>query len=277
VIHGTSALCGLALALVLSGCFAAGSRMSLADVRADEPGWTALETVPTLRQTTPEGCGETVLAMLLRYWGHPADPLELRATSGQPATLGLRAGYLRNRLRAAGLEAHLLPGTPADLAREIAAGRPVILGIARPAPVDAIAHYVLVVGHHARRHDLLVADPDAGLRRYDPAALQELWAPTGHLMIVASRVGRRPGTNPSRSSRLEDTESWLDLHTEVGRHRADGHASIRCGGRENDEHQALGLDGRSGLQPRGDGMYGRQGRSRRRRDRRRRGAPRRAG
>ncbi|MFZ4736493.1 MAG: cysteine peptidase family C39 domain-containing protein [Bradymonadia bacterium] len=195
--HGESVAWSVVLALVLSGCVAAGNRVSRAELQADASGWTTLETLPTLRQKSAEDCGETVLAMLLRHWDRPADPLELRAASGQPESRGLRAGYMRDRLRAAGLEAFLLAGTPGDLAREIAAGRPVILGIARPGPVDAVAHYVLVVGVQTQRGQVLVADPDAGLRAYSPAVLNDLWAPTGKLMIVAAR---RPSAEGSAST-----------------------------------------------------------------------------
>jgi hypothetical protein len=151
--HGDSVAWSVVLALVLSGCVAAGNRVSRAELQADASGWTTLETLPTLRQKTAEDCGETVLAMLLRHWDRPSDPLELRAASGQPESRGLRAGYMRDRLRAAGLEAFLLAGTPGDLAREIAAA-------------------------------------------YSPAVLNDLWAPTGELMIVATR---RPSAEGSAS------------------------------------------------------------------------------
>ena len=125
-------------------------------------------------------------AMTLRYWGRPGGPDEVRAASGQPASLGLSAGFLRDHLRAQGLHAYLVEGTATDLERELRAGRPVIVGVARTSLGGAKAHYALVVGINPLQQSVLLLDPDDGGRRQSLADLREAWQPTGNLMIVVS-------------------------------------------------------------------------------------------
>ncbi len=168
------------------GCQATNSEAFRRASLADDRNWLAVVDVPTLHQDGPADCGDMVTAMLLQHWGHPGEPWAIRAASGQPEGEGLRAGFVRDYLRAQGMQAWLLAGTPEDLARELRAGRPVIVGIARPDRRATLAHYLLAVGINVQKPELLVIDPGEGWRRYAIEDFMAVWSPTQDLMIVAS-------------------------------------------------------------------------------------------
>jgi ABC-type bacteriocin/lantibiotic exporter with double-glycine peptidase domain len=176
----------LALAVALTGCHTGGSAAYVRDTLDGDPGWVGVRSVTALEQTGANDCGDVTAAMVLQYWGHPGGPEGVRAASGQPASLGLSAGFLRDHLRAQGLRAYLVAGTATDLERELRAGRPVIVGVARTSLVGAKAHYALVVGINPIQQAVLLLDPDDGGRRQSLADLREVWQPTGNLMIVVS-------------------------------------------------------------------------------------------
>src|SRR5262249_55661815 len=133
-----------ALALVVAGgC--AGSRVA---GKAFEPtrlsresGWTAAANVPVLRQTRELDCGPGADANLLDCRGSQAEPHAPRLGAGVKPDRGLQAGAIRQPLRARGLLAYLVVGDVGDLQRELAAGRPVLVGLAKPfSDKEALGH-----------------------------------------------------------------------------------------------------------------------------------------
>ncbi len=180
-------LFAVALVLTLSGCHTGGSAAYVRDTLDGDAGWVGVRSVPVLQQNGANDCGDVAAAMTLRYWGHPGGPEDVRAASGQPASVGLSAGFLRDHLRAQGLRAYLVEGTATDLERELRAGRPVIVGVARTSLGGAKAHYALIVGLNPLTQEVLLLDPDDGGRRQSLPDLREAWKPTGNLMIVVSR------------------------------------------------------------------------------------------
>src|SRR5688572_12793621 len=96
-----------------------------------EPGWLAVRDVPLVRQRRDMDCGPAAAAMVLGYWERAATVDDIRAASGVPDRRGVSAGALRDILRARGLDAYLIGGEIGDLERELAAGRPVLVGTVR--------------------------------------------------------------------------------------------------------------------------------------------------
>jgi hypothetical protein len=75
-------------------------------------------------------------------------------------------------------------GTFEDLAAEIGAGRPVILGLVRLERGQRIPHFAVVVGHEPRRGRWLLADPALGVQDVAADALGADWARSGWVTLV---------------------------------------------------------------------------------------------
>jgi hypothetical protein len=124
--------------------------------------------------------------MVLRFWGQWATPAELRTAAGTPEGLGVQAGTLRDVLRKRGLEAYLVEGDLDDLERELGAGRPVLVGLAKPYTNGIYAHYEVVAGLNRARGVVATVDPGAGWRQNTLAGFMQEWQPTHHLTLVVS-------------------------------------------------------------------------------------------
>lgn len=86
--------------------YTGGSAAYVRDTLDGDAGWVGVRSVPVLEQSGANDCGDVAAAMTLRYWGHPGGPEDVRAASGQPASVGLSAGFLRDHLRAQGPRAY---------------------------------------------------------------------------------------------------------------------------------------------------------------------------
>jgi len=162
---------------------------------ARDPSWVVVRDVPLVRQDGQHDCGAAALAMVLAYWRTPATSEALRALAPADET-GIRAGRLRDVARAQGLEAFVVAGWPADLADQLARGRPVVVGLAKPMRFsggDALAHYEVVVGINRARGLILTLDPARGPRENTLEGFAREWAPTGRVtLIVFPRRGQPP-------------------------------------------------------------------------------------
>src|SRR5215475_14030480 len=137
--------------VVLTGCAAAGSRpVDPAAVDSDR-GWTYVADVPLVQQKGEYDCGAAAAAMVLRYWGKPATSDELWTAAGPKPYRGVSAGWLRDELKQRGLVAYLFKGSLTFLYREVGAGHPVIVGVAKDSWNDAITLYEVVIGVHRQR------------------------------------------------------------------------------------------------------------------------------
>jgi ABC-type bacteriocin/lantibiotic exporter with double-glycine peptidase domain len=154
---------------------------------SDDPGWVRVEGLMCLRQAGQEDCGAAALAMVLAYWDAPggADDV-LRACAPSPDA-PIAAGALRDFARAQGLRAYLFPGDWDDLRREVSAGRPVIVGLAKPYVTGLRSHYEVVAAYHQERRLLATLDPARGWRQNSPEGFLAEWAATGRLTLVAFR------------------------------------------------------------------------------------------
>src|SRR6185437_13870767 len=120
---------------------------------------------------------------------------------------GVALGVLRDVARAHGLVAYAIAGDLAILEHEIAAGRPVIVGLVRPYSNDrGLAHYEVVIAMHpaARAEDTSIVTIDPGsrdgpgwqVRRF--AELDAEWRPSGRAALVV--LGPAPPAQAKTSS-----------------------------------------------------------------------------
>jgi ABC-type bacteriocin/lantibiotic exporter with double-glycine peptidase domain len=163
---------------MLAACHAGRGRVvSPADVAARD-GWTLVTGVPFIRQRSERDCGAAAVSVSAED-----------VVTAYPAARerGLRAGELRELIRARGLDAFVLKGEPADLRAEIERRRPLIVGLARSASGAPIGHYEVVIGlDHARRR-ILTLDPAAGWRESSFEEFAAEWAGAQQLALVVFR------------------------------------------------------------------------------------------
>jgi ABC-type bacteriocin/lantibiotic exporter with double-glycine peptidase domain len=153
--------------------------------------WQHAAQTPVVLQKQHMDCGLAALAMVAGAWGQHWTVDELQRQS-PPASQGVKLGALRDLARARGLEAYAIKGTYADLARELASRRPVLLGLVLPFEQRrALAHYEVAVAINRRDGSVITLDPATGkhLRR-TRQILEREWRPASYatLVVVGSRV-----------------------------------------------------------------------------------------
>lgn len=177
----------VAALLALAACSSyRGSARDFAPARlAQEPGWLSVRAPGARRQRAENECGLVAAAMLLDYWQRPVTLPQLRAEAGPLPDRGIRAGRLRELVRARGLKAFLIHGRISDLERELARGRPVLVGLVKLYGRTGLAHYELVVAIHRRRQIIVTLDPAAGWRENSFRGFLAEWKPSRNLTLVA--------------------------------------------------------------------------------------------
>ncbi len=152
-----------------------------------QTGWLAVRDVPVVRQQSEIDCGAAAIAMLVTYWTtEPSAGVLAELRPVRPP--GLEAGRLRDVARRRDLAAYLVSGQVADLERELAAGRPVLVGLVKPQRKGALTHYEVVVGFHRQKRLVVTLDPAEGWRQNDLSAFLAEWKPASNLALVV--VGR---------------------------------------------------------------------------------------
>ena len=173
-----------AAALLLGGCYRGSARsVSASDVRRED-GWTLVDGVPLIRQSNEHGCGAAALAMMLQRWGVASSDVDVAREIPGGEQGSIAAGALRDVARHKGLRAFLIRGTDADLARELALHRPVMVGLVQRYTSRSYAHYEVVVGINQRTRRVLMLDPGRGLREDDLVAFASEWEGAGWLTLV---------------------------------------------------------------------------------------------
>jgi len=179
------------LAVAAVGCASyQGSAHAVATASlANDPGWTRIEHLPVTRQAGAKDCGAAALSSVLNYWErapNPADDREvIDRTLRQSPSEGLTAGALRDYARKLGFQAYVFNGTLADLRHEVAAGRPVIVGVHKPLSDKSwLTHYEVFIGIQPLKAQVLTFDPAHGLRENTVAAFLEEWKRSGQVTLV---------------------------------------------------------------------------------------------
>src|SRR5688572_8394441 len=179
-------LAAVVAAAALAGCasFPGTARPATFDELRREEGWLLLDSVPFVRQVSGKGCGAACLAMVLRHWGDGPAVEELERECFAPGQDGIRASDLRDAARRRGLAAYLFRGTLDDLEHELARGRPVVVGLAKPAGGGLLAHFEVVVGIHRARGRIAALDPARGLVCDSLPAFEGEWTPANGVTLV---------------------------------------------------------------------------------------------
>jgi ABC-type bacteriocin/lantibiotic exporter with double-glycine peptidase domain len=152
-----------------------------------EPGWIAVRTVPLVRQVSKIDCGAAAIAMVVSFWtSEPSAQLAATLRPVQPP--GLEAGRIRDFARQHRLRAYLVSATVADLERELAAGRPIVVGLYKPQRKGSLTHYEVVVGFNRQTGTVVTLDPAEGWRQNNLPNFLEEWKHSSYLALVV--VGR---------------------------------------------------------------------------------------
>ncbi|HWO20598.1 MAG TPA: cysteine peptidase family C39 domain-containing protein [Kofleriaceae bacterium] len=179
------ALCALSAA---AGCsvrlsYTGGARA--VQPAALDAGWLRAAPTPVVRQRSQNDCGLAALAMIAGAWGQTwtLDELvrEARATER-----GVKLGALRDLARARGFEAYAIAGAHDDLRRELAAGRPVLVGLVLPLELKrGVHHYEVAIALDPRDGSVITLDPASGrhLRR-TRQVLDAEWEAAGRATLV---------------------------------------------------------------------------------------------
>ncbi len=159
---------------------------------AREPGWLAVRDVPVVRQESEAECGAAAIAMVVTYW--TSEPSARLLGQLRPVRKpGLEAGRLRDFARRRDLAAYLVSARVADLERELAAGRPVLVGLVKPQLRGALTHYEVVVGFHRQKGLVVTLDPAEGWRQNDLRGFLAEWKPAANLALVVVGHEERSG------------------------------------------------------------------------------------
>ncbi|HKA86928.1 MAG TPA: cysteine peptidase family C39 domain-containing protein [Haliangiales bacterium] len=177
------------LTTLLVACVPGGSR-SFAPATLDRGSdWTVVRGVPDIRQHGEYDCGAAAAAMVLDYWGKPTSEETIWAAAAPQDGHGVRAGWLRDELKRRGLETYLFHGTVTDLYRELAAGRPAIVGVAMDWGNDALTHYLVVVALNVGERTIVALDPARGWRQYEVDTFLREWAREKYLTLAVRGAG----------------------------------------------------------------------------------------
>jgi ABC-type bacteriocin/lantibiotic exporter with double-glycine peptidase domain len=143
------------LALLLVGLLGGGcARVALDTVRADIAAGEGhlIATVPFVAQEAYH-CGPAALAMVLRYWGAPADAAEIGRALYLPSARGVLNLELEFEARRRGFRTQAFVGTLGRVKDELRRGRPLIvfqdLG-AGGGLAPAIPHFAVLIGYDDR-------------------------------------------------------------------------------------------------------------------------------
>jgi ABC-type bacteriocin/lantibiotic exporter with double-glycine peptidase domain len=180
------ALCGL----LLSACavpYKGGARAISPTTQLDDTSWYRAAPTPVVVQKRMTDCGLAALAMVAGAWGRnwSLDDLAHRVP---PGNHGVKLGVLRDLARARGFEAFAIKANREDLKNELAAGRPVLLGLMLPHDRRRNrSHYEVAIALNRNDGTLITIDPATGERmRRSPAVLDVEWKAAGYAALVVT-------------------------------------------------------------------------------------------
>jgi len=152
-----------------------------------DTSWLRAAPTPVVRQKQESDCGLAALAMVAGAWGRhwSLDDLAHRIP---PSEKGEKLGALRDLARDRGLDAFALRATPQDLQHELAAGRPVLLGLMLPFDRGHNrAHYEVAIAMNPKDGTVITIDPASGeWMRRSRAVLDVEWKAAGYPALVVT-------------------------------------------------------------------------------------------
>lgn len=157
--------------------------------------WIHAAPTPVIKQAQETDCGLAALAMVAGAWGHPWAVAEL-AHAMPPGDKGVRLATLRDYAKAHGLEAFALAATPQDLQHELAAGRPVLLGLMLPYDMQHNqSHYEVAIAIRPSDGAVITIDPATGKWMTRSSKVLDVeWKAANHaaLVVTADRGAPAP-------------------------------------------------------------------------------------
>ena len=203
----TRALASLALLTFASGCGYLGSARSIDPVEFDkDSGWLAVRDLKFERQKANNDCGAASVSMVLNHWGLPSTQEDIVAAC-PTSKEGMKAGDLRDLIKKRGLTGFLIHGTFDDLKNELAAKRPVIVGLVKPYVQGGLNHFEVVMAIHPEQRRVATFDPAGGPRQNTFDGFLQEWEPSGSLTIVVT--GRDRKENSKLPSSLDPPKALL--------------------------------------------------------------------
>lgn len=166
-----------------SGCVTLAPRS-----QAPGPEASVLEHAP-VRAFADDQCGPGSLSVVLTALGDEVSEQELAASLPRAHGGGVLSIDLLLAARRRGLSASLVSGDEDAVAREIAAGRPVILMLRLlnvPGRRGDIYHYVVVDGHDEGRRLFRIQFGDGKARWASLGQLEGAWKGAGHAMLTVA-------------------------------------------------------------------------------------------
>jgi ABC-type bacteriocin/lantibiotic exporter with double-glycine peptidase domain len=148
--------------------------------------------VPFVSQTK-YGCGDAVIAMVLRYWqahGSPVgasetDPARIRQAFEPEDAGGISASGMKSYFERAGFQTFSFHGHWSDLPLHLAKGRPLIVVLA-PEGAGRPLHYVVIAGVDAERNLVSLNDPARRkLLKMDRREFDREWSTMGRWTLLA--------------------------------------------------------------------------------------------
>jgi ABC-type bacteriocin/lantibiotic exporter with double-glycine peptidase domain len=181
--------------LALSGCTQlpyTGGALPVTPIALDRH-WLRAADTPIIKQHHERDCGLAALAMVAGSWGRHWSIDDL-ARQLPPTSHGIRLGSLRDFARAHGFEAYTIPATMKDLARELGAGRPMILGLVLPFDRGHNqSHYEVAIAMEPRSGTVITIDPASGRWVSRTRAVLDLeWKSAEYAALVVTRTSSTP-------------------------------------------------------------------------------------
>lgn len=146
--------------------------------------WVMVPRFPLVLQSGTKDCGAAALSAVVDYWGVPASPTAIEASTGS-SDERLRAGDLERFARASGLSSFVFFGTMNDVIYEVQRGRPLIVGLGKVIErKKALAHYEVVVGYEPKKRLVLLLDPGRGWQVDTFEGFAREWAMSKGVTVV---------------------------------------------------------------------------------------------
>jgi ABC-type bacteriocin/lantibiotic exporter with double-glycine peptidase domain len=180
---------GLALvlaALVGSGCVAA----TLDAVRADVASGQGhlIQTVPFIAQDAYQ-CGPAALAMVLRYWGTPAEADEIGRALYLPSARGVLNLELEFEARRRGFRTQAFEGTLDRAKVELSRGRPLIVFQDLGRGPVSVPHFAVLLGYDDRRQVVILHSGTTAYRIVPYAEFLRTWAARRGWSLLITPLG----------------------------------------------------------------------------------------
>jgi ABC-type bacteriocin/lantibiotic exporter with double-glycine peptidase domain len=175
--------------LILAGCstYLGGSRpIDPSELAA--PGWIAVTNVSYIAQQQELDCGVAALAMVMVHWKAVEGIEEVGAACPPDPERGTEAGALRDFAKKKGLQAFVIEGDFKVFEKELARGRPVLVGMFKRTLGGLVTHFEVVVGYHPELKLVATLDPSLGARVNDEAGFSEEWDLAKRLTLVVFRL-----------------------------------------------------------------------------------------